>query len=103
MSKDIKFSIKDIPKQFKPVFEFLKRYMVFIFIIVILLTYSFVVFKINTFSRSEPSEDAVLEKLQTVKRPKLDQTAVQKLEDLEDQNVEVQTIFQDARNNPFTE
>lgn len=103
MSKDISFDVKELPKKLKPVFVFLKKYAVFIFIMVVLLTYSFVVYKVNTLSRTEPSEEAVLEKLQTVKRPKLDQSAVQKLEELEDQNVEVQSIFQQARDNPFTE
>lgn len=103
MSKDINFDFKDLPKKFKPLLDYLKRYRGFIFIMLLLLAYGFIVFRINTLTTTEPDEAAILEKLQSVQRPKLDQSAVQKLEELEDQNVDVQTIFQQARDNPFTE
>ncbi len=103
MSKDLKFNVKDLPKKLRPVLDWLRRYKVFLFILLVLAAYGFIVFRINTLSRTEPDETAILEKLQSVQRPKLDQSAVKKLEDLEDQNVDVQTLFQQARDNPFTE
>lgn len=79
----------------------LQSYKTFIFIIAILLTYSFLVFRIDSLTRQEPSEDAVLEKANTVKRLRIDQEEIDKIQQLEDQNVGVQSIFESARDNPF--
>jgi hypothetical protein len=81
----------------------LQRYAAFIFIIALLGIYGFLVFRINTLNSREPSDDAVTEKLQTVKRPKIDQSAVDKIQQLQDQHVEVKSLFDQARNNPFSE
>ena len=43
------------------------------------------------------------QKVKTVKLPKIDENAVKNIEQLEDQNIEVQSLFNEARNNPFSE
>lgn len=80
-----------------------RRYAVFIFIVVLLLLYSWLVFRINTLNNTGPSDDAVTQKLQTVRRPKIDQTDIDKLQQLQDNSVQVKTLFQQARDNPFHE
>lgn len=87
----------------QPIFSFLKRYVAFIFVVAMLLVLSFFVFRINQYSRAEPSQDAIDEKLQSVKRPRLDKNVVDKIQQLQDQNVQVQSLFDQARNNPFSE
>lgn len=99
----MKIDLKKIPGKMQELFQKLKGYSVFIFIVSILLIFSFLVFRINMLTRIEPSDDAVSEKLQTVKRPKIDQDSIDKLQALQDNSVEVQTLFQQARNNPFHE
>lgn len=84
-------------------FRGLKRYEVFLFIIFFALLYGFLIFRINRLSSMEPSDDAVSEKLQTVKRPKIDQASIDKIQQLQDQNVEVKSLFDQARSNPFAE
>lgn len=95
--------VKDLPAKFAPVLGMIKKYLVFIFIVAFLGIYSFLVFRINTLASTEPSDDAVAEKLKTVQRPRLDQAAVDKIEDLQAQNIQVQTLFEQARQNPFAE
>jgi hypothetical protein len=97
------FKISDLSAKAKPVLGFLKRYLKFIFIVVLLGIFSFLVFRINQYSRAEPTEDAVAEKLQTAKRPKVDQAVLDKIQQLQDQNVQVHSLFDAARNNPFNE
>lgn len=63
----------------------------------------FLVFRINQLATAEPSEALIEEKLQTVARPKLDQTVINRIQQLQDQNVEVRSLFDQARNNPFNE
>lgn len=95
--------VKDIASKITPALQWLKKYSVFIFVMVVLLVYGYLIFHINTLAGQEPAEDAVAERLKTVQRPKIDEEAVEKIEQLQDQNIQVQTLFQQARDNPFTE
>lgn len=99
----MKLELKDVPAKLKPALDFMKRYMMFIALIAALVVFGFFVFRINQFSRVEPSEEAIQERLETANRPRIDASVVDKIEQLEDQNIEVQTLFNEARNNPFSE
>jgi hypothetical protein len=99
----MKLEVKDIPAKLRPFLQFLKKYFSFIMAILALAVFGFLVFRINQLSRIEPDETAVLEKLETVRRPKIDQSVVDKIEQLQDQNIQVQSLFDQARNNPFSE
>lgn len=79
------------------------RYLSFVFVLLLLGMYSFLVFRINSLTTAEPSEDAIAEKLQTVQRPKIDQASIDKIQQLQDNSVEVKSLFQAARDNPFHE
>ena len=81
----------------------LKRYTTFSFVIGFLLIYAFLVLRINLLNRREPTDDAVTDKLQSVQRPKIDKDVLGKIQALEDQNVQVQSLFKQARDNPFSE
>ncbi|MBA3758478.1 hypothetical protein H0X10_02510 [Candidatus Saccharibacteria bacterium] len=95
--------VKDITAKIVPALSKLKRYLGFIFIIGVLGLYSYLVFHINTLAQQEPDESAITERLKTVQRPKIDQDALDKIEQLEGQNIQVQTLFKQARDNPFAE
>jgi hypothetical protein len=103
MSKDIKFNldIKQAGELVKTGLGKLQRYATFLAIVGILLIYSFLVLQISTLSQAEPSEDQVAEQTNTVKRLRIDQNAIDKIEQLEDQNIAVQALFETARDNPF--
>ena len=99
----MKLDFKDLPAKFRPVLDFLRHYVKFIFIVSTLIVFGFFVFRINQFSNTEPTESSIEEKLQTVQRPKVDQSVLGKIEQLESQNIQVQSLFDQARNNPFSE
>ena len=99
MSQDI--NVKQIGATAKKSLGRLKVYASFLAVIAILLIYSFLVFRVSTLSQAEPDEAAVAEKSNTIKRLRIDQNSVDKLDDLEDQNVGVQSLFEEARDNPF--
>lgn len=103
MSKDISFNPKQISNAAKNALQRAQGYATFIFIIVVLLIYVFLVFRISTLTQAEPSEDAVAEKSGTVKRLKIDQGSIDKIQQLQDQNIAVQSLFDTARSNPFEE
>ena len=81
----------------------LQKYLGLVFVVTMLGLYSFLVFRINSLTTAEPSDDAITEKLNTVQRPKVDEDIVSKVQNLEDNSVEVKALFQDARDNPFSE
>jgi hypothetical protein len=94
---------KTLPGKILPLLLTVKRYMVLIFILALVSIYGFLVFNINTMVQKEPTEDAVQEKLNTVQRPKIDKQSLEKIQQLEDQNIDVQALFKQARDNPFSE
>ncbi len=99
----MKLDVKDSFAKLQPVIQFLKRYAVFMFVLLVLGIFGFFVFRINQYSRIEPSDEAVQEKLKSVQRPKIDQSVLDKIEQLKGQNIQVQSLFDQARNNPFNE
>lgn len=95
--------LKQFPEKIMPVLQKILRYKTMIFFILLSLIFGYLVFSINNYAKIEPTEDAVNEKLTTVQRPKIDEKAIKKIQQLEDQNVQVQSLFKNARDNPFSE
>ncbi|MCA9337493.1 hypothetical protein KC951_02180 [Candidatus Saccharibacteria bacterium] len=95
--------IKQIPSKLGHSVSKLKKYRVFFFILAVLIAYSYVVLQIQKAITIEPTETQISEKLQDLKRTKIDQDAIKKIQDLESTHVEVHALFQDARDNPFQE
>lgn len=99
MSKNIE--VKQITIALKRAFEKLLSYSGFLFVVTILLIYSFLVLRISILSDPKPDENAVAEQMNNVKRLKVDQNSIDRIEQLEDQNIGVQSLFEEARDNPF--
>lgn len=87
----------------RPLVNFLRRYAVMIFIIGFVGVYAYLVMRVNTLVQTEPSESQLDEKLKDIKRTKIDEEAVMNIMRLRDQNVEVEALFEEARDNPFSE
>lgn len=105
MSKNlnINLDLKDIPAKLLALLQKLKKYTVFICILAVLGIFVFLVWRIQHYATVEPTDTDVVNKLNELHTPRLDQDAVNKILLLEDQNVEVQTLFNQARQNPFQE
>lgn len=99
MSK--KLDITSIQSAVKRLATSYQKYAGFTFLVAILLIYTFLVFRIGTLAQSEPTDEQVNEQLKTVKRLKIDQNSIDKIQQLQDQNIGVQSLFQNARDNPF--
>lgn len=99
MSKNI--STPDVAKQLKAFLGQLNTYRGFIFFIILTSLYAFVVWRINVLSSAPPSEAALKSATQSVPRPKISTETIQKLKSLQDNSVRVQTLFNEARQNPF--
>lgn len=96
-------NLKNLPTITQAKIKIFLKHAKFIFIVVIILISSFLVFEINRLTNKEPSQEQITAQQEIIKRPKIDQETIDKLEQLEDQNVAVQSLFQTARDNPFQE
>lgn len=79
------------------------RYRVVAFVIVIACIYGFMVHSINSLSSIQPGESSISKEVTAIRIPKIDQSVVKQLEALRDNSVNVQALFNEARNNPFNE
>lgn len=80
-----------------------RRHFKTIVFVVVALLYSYLVWQINVLNRRQPDEGVVTQKIQSVKRPTIDVDTAKKLKALEDNSQEVESLFKQARENPFEE
>jgi hypothetical protein len=86
-----------------PIMTFLKKHRVTLFIVFFLAAYTFLVYRIGNLVNGDPPQTAIDAQLTTVKRLKIDQESIDRILELNEQNVEVRSLFEQARENPFTE
>lgn len=87
-------------KKFKIIFF---RHSGFVAILIILFIYLFTVWRISTLATAEPTNSAENAALATTNIPRVDKNAVNQIQSLEKSNVQIQSLFNSARNNPFQE
>ena len=99
----MKQDLTKILDKIQPLTAAFKRYRLTIFIVTFLGIYVFLIMRISTLVNSEPTLQAVSEQMEAVDRLELDQESIDRLMTLEEQNIEVKALFEQARDNPFTE
>lgn len=80
-----------------------RQHLLFLAIVAFGITYAYIILQISSITNSEPDEAKVAEQLKAVPRPKIDKEAAKTIEGLESQDINIQTIFNQARENPFSE
>lgn len=78
-----------------------QRYSMAGFLVFVALIYGLVLFRIHSLSSAQPTADQVSSQVKAARIPHIDQSVVQQLQTLQDNSVNVQTLFEQARNNPF--
>ncbi len=79
------------------------RYAVLAFLLFLLSVYGFLGWRIAYYSQREPDPTEVTAQMKTAGVPKVNPDAIRKIEQLKDNSVNVQTLFDQARENPFQE
>jgi hypothetical protein len=74
-----------------------------LFIIAVAVIYGYTIVHINSFDSAVPSQAVISQQSKAIPTPQIDKTAAQQLESLQNNNVSVQVLFEQARNNPFQE
>jgi hypothetical protein len=87
----------------KKVLNQLAQLRVPLFIFTVMVLYIFVTWRVNVLSNAEPTDAQISSKISETKSPRIDQATVNKIRQLQDNSVSVQTLFNEARQNPFQE
>jgi len=92
-------------RQLKPLLEkttrAVSRYAAILFFLLVSGVYGFVLLRINTLVNAQPSQSDIDAQSTTTAVPRIDPKVAEQLQNLEDNSVNVQTLFNNARNNPF--
>jgi hypothetical protein len=92
-----------VSNQVKQLWEAFTRLRVVLFVIVLVLLYGFISWRIQVLSSVEPDATAIASQAKATAQPKIDQALVDKITQLQDTNVTVKALFDQARKNPFRE
>lgn len=103
MKKGQKINLQVILSELNIVEHVLGRYIVILFFLLVVGVYGYVLFRIGTLSSAQPSDADVSAEVKAAVVPHIDPNAVQQIQNLQDNNVSVQTLFNQARDNPFHE
>lgn len=103
MKKDIKFNLSSVKDGLAKLKPFFGKHGSFIAIIFVLAIYLFTVFRISALAAADPAPEAVDEALTSSAVPKINQAAIEQIQNLEQNSPQVQALFNQARNNPFQE
>ena len=97
----INVNLHDIPAALQRLGKKLSSYKVFIFFLAVASLYGYIIWRINTYSNAPASASEV--SAQTTAQPHIDRTTIDKIQSLQDNSVNVQSLFDAARQNPFNE
>ena len=81
--------------------KIVRKYSIAIFVIFIAILYGFLLFQISSLSNSQPTSEAVSSQVKAAQIPHINQSVVNQLQTLQNNSVNVQALFNQARNNPF--
>jgi hypothetical protein len=96
-----KKNVKALIDKYVAKLQVLKQYRVALFIVFIGLAYGSLLFQVQAIYNSQPTQDAIAAQVKASQVPKIDETAIKQLQSLQDNSVNVQTLFNEARSNPF--
>lgn len=100
-NKDLTINFGDLVAKLKKQLRQLNKYKAFSFFLVAAVLYGFIIWRINVYSNAPASQSEV--SAQTTAQPHIDQATIDKIQSLQDNSVSVQSLFDQARQNPFNE
>lgn len=103
MSEEKKFKLSSLKETLLTMLGKVQRYSLILFLLFVGVLYAVIVMQINSLSNAQPSTTDVDSQVNAAKIPHIDPTVVSQLKSLQDNSVSVQTLFNQARDNPFQE
>jgi hypothetical protein len=100
---DINLNLKGLKPALKVALGNLRKYSSVLIFLLFMGIYGYMVLRINTLSNPVVQDSEVQAEVKTLPVPRMDESAAKKLESLKDNSVNVKTLFEQGRDNPFTE
>ncbi len=101
MKEKAKFDKDLLLSRAQGLFEAGGRYSMTIFLLLVAVVYGFVFYQITTLDSRQPTQPQIDKFVRASHAPHIDRKMVKQLESLKDNSVNVQTLFEQARENPF--
>ncbi len=103
MSKDIQIKLdkQSLAEAGVKAVSLVSRYAVVLFFVLVAGVYGFVILQINLLSSAQPSQSDIDAQVTATPVPRIDPKVAGQLEQLKDNSVNVQALFDQARQNPF--
>ena len=92
-----------LPPVIFTIFRNLKRFKVLLFVIIVAGVYGYVLLQITPLSSAQPTAEQINTQTKPIKTAHIDKAIVRQLQQLQDNSVTVQALFNNARDNPFQE
>lgn len=99
-------NLKDIKQQLRSAQKYTRFATVhaaFLALLIVLLAYSFLVWRVNRLASIEPSQADEATAIAKNQVPKIDEKAISNIQSLEKNSSDVHALFSEARKNPFQE
>lgn len=94
--------LDNLQAQLKPLITNFIRFRMPLFLAMVAVLYGFLIVRINALQHVQPSAIAAAPAAQPA-IPHIDPATIQKIEQLQNNSASVQTLFDQARKNPFSE
>src|SRR5882757_9054159 len=94
---------KDLPEKISDIMPKVKRYLPALFGLLLIIIYGFLMLRVSVLNNAEPSSASLASQSKTASVPHIDSKVINQLQSLQDNSNSVQSLFDQARNNPFQE
>ena len=84
-----------------PLKNFISRYAVIIFVLSVVGVFMYMTLSIAHYANLDPTASEIDDRKATLTSVKLDEKSVTKITELEDQNISIESLFDNGRANPF--
>lgn len=100
---NVNINLKSIRSQVQKLVKLEARHAAFIVIMVILAVYLVTVWRIGKLATAEPSLEEQTKADSAGKLLRVDEKAIKQIQELEHRNANIESLFNEARKNPFRE
>lgn len=101
--KNADLSLAALKPMLASLLKLLRRYSSVLIFLLFMGVYGYMLLQINTLSNPQVGIDEVTNEVKALPTPRMDEEAAKKLQALKDNSVNVQTLFDQGRTNPFEE
>jgi len=96
-------NIQDTLERLNELLPKVKRYLPVLFVCLLLGIYGFLMYRVSSLTAGGPDSSTADSAVQTAKVPHIDPKLISQLQSLQDNSTNVQSLFDQARQNPFQE